>query len=122
MPNCPRTSLRKQIEKAEAHGLGFLVGFEIEIVFMSKALKGGEFQYGADPISEGHAWSSARALHSDNLMGVIETIFEKMDRAGLTLEQFHPESSAGQFEFILGPLPPVLAVYVHFGSCLVLPV
>lgn len=110
VPSCPRTSLRKQIEKAGTHGVELLVGFEIEVVFMSKEIKDGEISYGGVPIDEGHAWSSARALHSDDLMDVIETIFEKLERAGLTLEQFHPESSAGQFEFILGPLPPVLAV------------
>ena len=110
LPFCPRTSLRKQVEKAGAHGVEFLVGFEIEVVFMSKEIKDGEFKYGSIPIDEGHAWSTARALHSDDLMGVIETIFENLERAGLILEQFHPESSAGQFEFILGPLSPVLAV------------
>lgn len=107
---CPRTSLRKQVEKAGTHGVDFLVGFEIEVVFMSKEIKDGEFKYGGIPIDEGHAWSTARALHSDHLMDVMETIFEKLERAGLTLEQFHPESSPGQFEFILGPLSPVLAV------------
>ena len=77
---------------------------------MSKDIKGGEFRYGSIPISEGHAWSTARALHSDDIMNVIETIFEKVERAGLNLEQFHPESSAGQFEFVLSPLSPLLAV------------
>lgn len=107
---CPRTSLRKQVEKAGTHGVEFLVGFEIEVVFMSKEIKDGEFKYGAIPIDEGHAWSTARAIHSDHLMDVMEAIFEKLERAGLTLEQFHPESSPGQFEFILGPLTPILAV------------
>ena len=88
----------------------FLVGFEIEVVFMSKEIKDGEIKYGGHPIDEGHAWSSARAIHSDDLMDIMEPIFEKLEHVGLTLEQFHPESSAGQFEFILGPLPPVLAV------------
>ena len=110
LPICPRTSLRKQVEKAGTHGVEFLVGFEIEIVFMSKNIKDGEFEYGGIPIDEGHAWSTAQALHSDHLMDVMETIFERMERAGLILEQFHPESSAGQFEFILAPLSPVLAV------------
>ena len=107
---CPRTSLRRQVEKAETHGVKFLVGFEIEVVFMSKEIKDGEFRYGGIPITECHAWSSARALQSDDLMDIVETIFEKLERAGLTLEQFHPESCAGQFEFILAPLSPVSAV------------
>lgn len=110
LPICPRTSLRKQVESAGTHGVEFLVGFEIEVVFMSKEIKDGEFKYGGIPIDEGHAWSTARALHSDHLMDTMETILEKLERAGLILEQFHPESSPGQFEFILGPLSPVLAV------------
>lgn len=88
----------------------FLVGFEIEVVFMSKDIKDGVFNYGSTPIDEGHPWSTAQPLQSDHLMDVMETIFEKLERAGLALEQFHPESSPGQFEFILSPLPPVLAV------------
>ena len=107
---CPRTSLRKQVERASTHGVEFLVGFEIEVVFMSKEIIDGAFKYGGIPIDEGHAWSTAQALHSDDLMDVMETIFEKMERAGLILEQFHPESSAGQFEFILSAGTPVLAV------------
>ena len=110
IPICPRTLLRKQVEKARIHGVELLVGFEIEIVFMSKEIKDGVFKYGGIPIDEGHAWSTARPLYSDDLMDIVETIFEKLERAGLILEQFHPESSPGQFEFILGPLSPVLAV------------
>ena len=78
---------------------------------MSKEIIDGEFKYGGVPINEGHAWSTAQALHSDDLMDVMETIFEKIERAGLILEQFHPESSTGQFEFILSPMPPVIGTY-----------
>ena len=39
-----------------------------------------------------------------------------MERAGLTLEQFHPESTAVQFEFILPPLPPSLAVDTYIAA------
>lgn len=102
--------LRNQVEKAKAYDVELLVGFEVEIVFMSKEIIGGDIKYGLKPIDEGHAWSTAGALHSDDLMCVMETIFERLERAGLTLEQFHPESSAGQFEFVLSPLSPVFAV------------
>ena len=77
---------------------------------MSKEIQNGELKYGSIPVTEGHAYSSARALHSNDLMDLIEAIFEKLERAGLTLEQCHAESSPGQFEFILGPSSPVLAV------------
>ena len=83
---------------------------------MSKEIVDGEFKYGGIPIDEGHAWSTAQALHSDDLMDVMESIFEKLERAALILELFHPESSPGQFEFILSPLDPLLAVDALLGS------
>ena len=107
---CPRTLLRKQVEKAKANGLQFLVGFEVEIVFMSREVVDGEYRYGENPTSEGHAWSTARALHNDNLMDLLELIFRNLERAGIEIQQFHPESSPGQYEFILGPLAPPQAV------------
>lgn len=36
VPICPRTLLRRQVEQAESQGIEFLVGFEVEIVFMSR--------------------------------------------------------------------------------------
>ena len=119
MQICPRTLLRKQVEKASFRGVEFKVGFEVEIVFMSKEIKDGEFKYGGLPISEGHAWSTARALHSDKLMDVIELIFAKLERAGLVLEQFHPVSHH------FYPIIPLFVVYwglqLFFGSWVMLP-
>lgn len=109
--SCPRTVLRRQVENADTHGLNFLVGFEIEIVFMRREVVEGEFQYGCTPINEGgHAWSSARPLQRDDLMELLGTIYNNLERAGIEILQFHPESAPGQFEFVLSPLPPLLAV------------
>ena len=111
LPYCPRTALRKQVEKANTHGLNLLVGFEIEVVFMSSSTVDGDIQYGAKPINDGgQAWSTARALHQENIMALIERIHHDLERAGVVLQQFHPESSPGQYEFVLGPLPPLQAV------------
>lgn len=108
---CPRTILRKQVKRAGVHGIDFLVGFEIEIVFMSSDVVEGKFHYGAVPINDGgHAWSTSRALQLDVIMDLFEVIHAKLERAGIELQQFHPESSPGQYEFILGPLPPLEAV------------
>ena len=107
----PRTALRKQVEKAEIKGISMLIGFEIEIVFMSTHIVDGEITYGAQPVNQGgQAWSTARALQSDKIMDLIETIHSKLERAGISLQQFHPESSPGQYEFVLGPLPPLQAI------------
>ncbi|KAK4691745.1 glutamine synthetase, partial [Lecanoromycetidae sp. Uapishka_2] len=108
---CPRTLLRRQVEKAASHGIEYLVGFEVEIVFMSRKKADGGFIYGDVPVNEGgHSWSNARALQNDDLMDFFEKIFKKLENAGLELQQFHPESSPGQYEFIFGPLPPLQAV------------
>lgn len=111
VPICPRTLLRRQVEKAAGQGIGYLVGFEVEIVFMSRKKVEGGFSYGDLPVNEGgHSWSNARAVQNDDLMDFFEQIFEKLENAGIELQQFHPESSPGQYEFILGPLPPLQAV------------
>lgn len=110
-PICPRTMLRRQVEKAAEHDIDYLVGFEIEIVFMSRKKVDGGFSYRDIPINEGgHSWSNARALQNDDLMDFFEKIFKRLENAGIELQQFHPESSPGQYEFILGPLPPLQAV------------
>ncbi len=110
-PICPRTLLRRQVEKAAENDIKYLVGFEVEIVFMSRKKVDGGFSYGDTPVNEGgHSWSNARALQNDDLMDFFEEIFKKLENAGIELQQFHPESSPGQYEFILGPLPPLQAV------------
>ena len=108
---CPRTVLRRQIERGIEKGINFLVGFEIEVVFVSREVVHGEYRYAEIPINEGgHAWSTARALQGDSLMDILESIAFQLEAAGIELQQFHPESSPGQYEFVLGPLPPLEAV------------
>ena len=108
---CPRTVLRKQIERANVHGITLLLGFEVEIVFMSSRYVDGAFCYGDNPVNEGgHAWSTARALQRDDISSLLENVHEKLTLAGIELQQFHAESCPGQYEFILGPLPPLEAV------------
>lgn len=111
VPICPRTVLRKQAKRAKQLGLDLLVGFEVEVVIISSDIVDGEFQYGARPINHGgHAWSTARAMHHNSCTETLEEIHYGLDRAGIELEQYHPESSPGQYEFVLGALPPLKAV------------
>ena len=109
---CPRTLLRRQVEGALKLGIDFLIGFEIEVVFLSREkLKDGTFSYAGKAMNEGgHCWSSARALQSDYVMDLLEEIVQNLDKIGIELQQFHPESCPGQYEFILPPLPPLTAV------------
>ena len=110
VPICPRTVLRTIIEKSTAHGLSFLIGFEIEVVFMKWKVVDGQFHYGKEPLAQGHTWSAAHALH-DHIMGsVLEIILNDLSTSGIEVEQFHPESGPGQWEIILSPVPPLQAV------------
>ena len=54
----------------------------------------------------GHAWSSNRTLHGTSIRKLLEDIYETLAFSGIYLEQWHSESSTGQYEFILPPLPP----------------
>ena len=111
VPSCPRTLLRRQVQKAGSQGIEFLVGFEVEIVFMVREKVEGGFQYGRIPVNEGgHAWSTAHALRPDYMMDLLEEIVQKLEQAGIEVQQFHAESSPGQYEFALPPLPPLLSV------------
>lgn len=110
VPICPRTVLRSVVEKAAAQGTSFLIGFEIEVVFMDRQIVDGHFQYREDPISQGHTWSAARALQDRTIRSFMEQILKNLSNAGIEVEQFHPESAPGQWEFVLSPLPPLQAV------------
>lgn len=107
---CPRSTLRRSIEKAKALDLEFLLGFEIEIVFMSfdSGCDGYELGYKANGYSKGHAWNSSQALQKNSKL--LTEIYDTLANAGIELEQWHPESASGQFEFVLPPLPPLAAV------------
>ena len=111
---CPRTSLRNIVERAKAEkGIDFLVGFEIEVVFMhySNPTSPEDYiKFGTSPVSHAHAWSATRALQIPKMMQCLEAIVVALKDSDITLQQFHPESSPGQYEFVTGPLAPLAAV------------
>ncbi|MCJ1398400.1 hypothetical protein MMC11_001598 [Xylographa trunciseda] len=111
---CPRTCLRNIVERAKAEKcIEFLVGFETEVVFMHYSTPSSPEDYikfGTSPVSHAHAWSSTRALQNPKMMGCLEAIAIGLKDSDITLQQFHPESSPGQYEFVTGPLPPLAAV------------
>lgn len=107
---CPRTSLRTIIDRARRDGATFLVGFEIEVVFMSWNIENGAHRYGATPVTQAHCWSSSRPLHDEKIMDLVESIVTNLKRSGVDIQQFHVESAPGQFEFVLSPLDPLAAV------------
>ena len=108
---CPRTLLQRITSDAGSKGIEFLVGFEIEVVFTKWAVVDGEISYAmSNEMGYGHGYSTAGALHDENMMSMVEAIIEKCDRAGISLLQVHPESSPGQFEFVLPAMRPLVAV------------
>jgi glutamine synthetase len=103
---CPRSLLRRWTKEAKSQNLEFLVGFEIEIVFMSRA-EDGTLETLSN--SGGHAWSSNRALHGNKMLDMLHQIYDSLAVSGIYLEQWHPESATGQYEFVLPSLPPLQA-------------
>lgn len=107
---CPRTSLRTIVEKASSHGLTYLVGFEIEVVFMSCYIENNVQRYGTFPVTRGHCWSSSRAFHEEKIMDLIESIMANLKLSDIDIQQLHAESAPGQLEFVMSPLAPLAAV------------
>lgn len=106
---CPRTFLRTMIERCKDNGLEFLVGFEIEVVFMKSVVIGNVVDY-LDPINQGHSWSGSRPFHDDNTMTLVLDIVERLKKSSISIQQFHAETAPSQFEFVLGPKTPLAAV------------
>ncbi|RYP31945.1 hypothetical protein DL767_005486 [Monosporascus sp. MG133] len=115
---CPRTLLRKTLEKAASHGLDFVLGFEIEFLVLERnpdTAAGPADRYRPLRSSDGHAWSAARAVADWGAAGpgafgtAADEILGCLDAAGIEVEQFHPESAPGQFELVLGALPALEA-------------
>jgi len=107
---CPRTSLKKVVERARDHNMTFLVGFEIEVYFIHYELKNSTAHYGFNPTTQGQSWSSTRALHDDKVMDLVESILTQLEASGINIQQFHAESGPGQYEFVMDPLEPLAAV------------
>ena len=110
VPACPRTSLRMVVDRARSHGMEFLVGFEIEVVFMNHEMKGNQVEYGVSPVTQGQSWSSARALHDEKVMDLVDSVMAHLERSGIAIQQFHAESGPGQYEFVMDPMEPLAAV------------
>lgn len=109
---CPRSVLRRALLESKIHGLEFILGFEIEIVFLadSSGTENGKQRYTTISDSGGHAWSSARMLQSGIITKMAGDIYDTLAQSGIYLEQWHPESASGQYEFVLPPLLPLEAV------------
>ncbi|KAF3912789.1 Lengsin [Dactylellina cionopaga] len=106
-PSCPRGILSRALSRASSAGLSdFKIGFEIEFCMFKQAdLDNGKLV----PITSNHTWSTSRAFQEKALV-ILEDIDKELASAGIEIEQFHSEAAQGQYELILSPLPPMLAV------------
>lgn len=110
IPYCPRGALKHLLGRLSSeHSTTLLVGFEIEVTFLNRVDPGTNDGDPYAPITDVHAWSTLHTQQSAALPMLAE-IATALAAAGIRVQQFHAESAAGQFEFVLGPLPALAAV------------
>lgn len=103
---CPRNSLQLLTERfLNDHGITFLAGFEIEVVFLKQDTEG---EY--NPWTTNHAWGTFTPEQFEFALPVLAEIVDALTNVGIDVHQFHSESGPGQYEFVLPPLPVVEAI------------
>lgn len=103
--HCPRGFLRRVDEAAQAAGLDVRCGVELEFTLLRGESVGdepGELL----PVDD-TAFCMDAAFDVTGL--VIEEIITALERQGLVVAQFHPESGPGQWEISLSPMPLLAA-------------
>ena len=106
---CTRSLLTETATRLrDDFALDCLVGFEIEITFCRRKKHGTEDVY--EPLHQNHAWSTFTDDQYMESYPLMMKIVQALQDIGIVVEQMHPEAGAGQYEFILAPLPPVQAV------------
>lgn len=106
LEGCPRGTLQNIVEKLhKQHNINVLCGFEVEVVF----LKSEKERTTCDPAATIHSWSQM-TTQTRRMVPILEEITQALVSMGIKLQQFHAESSPGQFEFVLPPLAPLAAV------------
>ncbi|KAI1394318.1 glutamine synthetase/guanido kinase [Hypoxylon trugodes] len=113
VPTCPRSLLRRIINNAAAQGLTFLFGFEIEFVVMERNPDRNSPDKFQTLRTDGHSWSMSRILadwgREGSFSTAVDEILDALEEADIAVDQFHPENAPGQFELVLGALPPLEA-------------
>lgn len=115
LPSCPRSNLETLITDLQHnHNTTLQVGFEIEVTFLSRDKPLNPFnnqqpQQTYEAVTNIHAWSTLTPTQwlQTPMLAEIATSLSDM---GIELQQFHAESGPGQYEFVLPPAPPLLAI------------
>lgn len=103
---CPRNTLSTLVHRFSSdHEITFLSGFEIEVVFLKQDSDG---HY--SPWTTNHAWGTFTPEQFEVALPVLAEIADELANIGVDVQQFHSESGAGQYEFVLPPLPIVEAI------------
>lgn len=98
-PFCSRGALARIEERLAAAGLSALVGHEMEFVLV-----------GPDGAAlPSHLWAQYGLAGVLEFEGFVRDVTEAATIAGVSVEQFHPEYGANQFEISLAPKSPVAA-------------
>ncbi|KAM0717420.1 hypothetical protein Q7P37_007272 [Cladosporium fusiforme] len=106
---CPRGLLTKAVsELQDEFAMQILVGFEIEISFCRRTEKGTGDAF--EPLDTIHAWSTLTDKQYTESLPLMMTIVHALQDIDIPVQQTHSESGAGQYEFVLPPLPPVQAI------------
>lgn len=106
---CPRARLQGLMQNyQDTYAIDFLVGFEIEVTFCRTDMSADGLR-SFSPIDINHAWGTLSDEQYVDSLQLITSIVEALARIGIDVEQFHSEAGAGQYEFVLPPLPPVQA-------------
>ncbi|KAL1654375.1 hypothetical protein SLS61_002975 [Didymella pomorum] len=115
LPACPRSNLETLITELQyKYNTTLQVGFEIEVTFLTRDKPLNPFNSQApqqtyEGVTKVHAWSTltpAQWLQTPMLAEIATSLSDM----GIDLQQFHAESGPGQYEFILPPAPPLLAI------------
>lgn len=103
---CPRHVLNKVLRRArDGWGLTFLVGFEVEFVVMKANKSTGKMER----CSDGWGLFSISGLR-DPCYQYVEECVVQLEALGVDFQAIHTEGQRGQYEFALGPKPPLEAV------------
>jgi glutamine synthetase len=97
---CQRSFARRMTDQAREHGLELRLAFEVEWAVGAEA--DGRFR----PACTGPAYGMTRVIE---LSDYGREVAGALERQGLTVEQFHPEYAAGQFEVSVTPAGPAAA-------------
>lgn len=110
VPECPRSRL-KHLSGVMVQETGHypLVGFEIEVVFMTQVKNADGSIADYQLTNKDHSFQSL-TTDDEQQMPMVEGIVRSLHAAGIGIEQFHAEAAPGQWEFVLPPARPVEAV------------